>query len=112
MGFHPLKTISAALPLDHLAIDLKEYPESVTGNRYCLVIVDICTRFVWLHALPNKEAKTIAIGLWTTIRSFGLPKIIQSDNGKEFVNKILKEMFQLASIDHRLITAYHARVNG
>jgi hypothetical protein len=30
MGFQRLKTISAALPLDHLAIDLKEYPASVT----------------------------------------------------------------------------------
>jgi hypothetical protein len=63
MGFHPLKTISAALPLDHLAIDLKEYQTSAAGNKYCLVIIDICTRFVWLHALPNKEAITIAKGL-------------------------------------------------
>jgi hypothetical protein len=112
MGFHPLKTISAALPLDHLAIDLKEYTISSSGNKYCLVIIDICTRFVWLHAIPNKEAITIAKALWTTISCVGLPQIIQSDNGKEFVNKILSSLISITSIDHRLITAYHARANG
>ena len=82
------------------------------GNKYCLVIVDICTRFVWLHALPDKTAASVAKGLWSTISCMGLPKIVQSDNGTEFVNRVLKEMFNLARIDHRLITAYHARANG
>jgi hypothetical protein len=42
MGFHPLKTISAALPLDHLAIDLKEYPKlpvKLSTNYYKDVLV-------------------------------------------------------------------------
>ena len=111
-GYHPMKTIWAILPIDHLALDLKEYPLSSAGQRYCLVIIDICTRFVWLHALPNKEASTVAKALWSTISNFGLPKIIQSDNGTEFVNKILKELVKASSIDHGLITAYHARANG
>jgi transposase InsO family protein len=111
-GYHPMKNISAALPMDHLAIDLKDYPTSSAGNRYCLVIVDICTRFVWLHAIPNKEALTVARALWSTISNFGFPKIIQSDNGTEFVNKFLKDLVKVSAIDHRLITAYHARANG
>ena len=111
-GYHPLKTIAAKLPMDHLAIDLKEYPTSTNGNKQCLVIVDICTRFVWLHALPDKGAATVAQALWKTISCFGLPKIVQSDNGKEFVNKVLQGLFKISKVDHRLITAYHARANG
>lgn len=111
-GFHPLKSIEANLPMDHLAIDLKEYPVSARGNKYCLVIIDICTRCVWLHALPNKEAITVAKALWSTMTNFGIPKIVQSDNGKEFVNKILTSLLKVAYVDHRLITAYHARANG
>ena len=111
-GYHPLKTISASLPMDHLGLDLKEYPVSRSGKTYCLVIIDICTRFVWLHALENKTAASVAEALWSTVSNFGLPKIIQSDNGTEFVNTVLKEFTKHCNIDHRLITAYHARANG
>jgi len=98
--------------LDHIAIDLKEFKESRQGNNYCLVVVDICTRFVWLRALRSKEAMHVAMAMFDVIANFGLPKIVQSDNGKEFVNKILKEMYHISHIDHRLITAYHPQANG
>jgi transposase InsO family protein len=111
-GYHPLTHVSALLPLDHIAIDLKEYPESKDGQTYCLVVVDICSRFVWLRALDNKKEHTVARSLLDILFNFGLPKIIQSDNGKEFVNKVIQEFTSLAGIDHRLITAYHPQANG
>ena len=39
-------------------------------------------------------------------------KILQSDNGLEFVNTIIAQMVKLYGIDHRLITAYHPVANG
>jgi hypothetical protein len=42
----------------------------------------------------------------------GFPKIVQSDNGTEFVNSVLKHLFDGAKIDHRLVTPYHPRANG
>lgn len=99
-GFHPLKSISAKLPMDHIAIDLKEMPEAFTGEKYILVIVDVCTRFTFLHAILNKKESTIAIALFKTFCLFGFPKIIQSDNGKEFVNKIVQTLIAVAGIDH------------
>jgi hypothetical protein len=97
--------------MDHLAIDLKEYPISTRGNKQCLVIVDICSRFVWLHAILDKEASTVAKAMWCTISQFGFPKIIQSDNGKKFVNKVFDAICRISKINHRLITPYHARAN-
>jgi transposase InsO family protein len=111
-GYHPLSNISALLPLDHIAIDLKEYPLSADGKTYCLVVIDICSRFVWLRALQDKKAQTVARSLLDILFNFGLPKIIQSDNGTEFVNKVIEEFTRLANIDHRLITAYHPQANG
>ena len=35
-GFHPLKSISASLPFDHVAIDLKQLPTSGDGYNYIL----------------------------------------------------------------------------
>ena len=37
---------------------------------------------------------------------------MQSDNGTEFVNSVLKQLTATTCIDHRLITAYHPRANG
>ena len=41
----------------------------------------------------------------------GLPRVITSDNGKEFNNNLLDEkLMKLLGIEHRLTTAYHPQV--
>jgi len=62
--------------------------------------------------LENKSGATVAKELLKIFFDFGFPKIIQSDNGKEFVNAIVKEITSAAGIDHRLITPYHPQANG
>ena len=111
-GYHPLKSIHARLPGEHVAVDLAEFDTSTSGNKFVLVTVDICTRFVFLEPLPNKEAQTIARALFKLFCGIGFPKIVQSDNGTEFVNAICKLMNQKLKIDHRLSTPYHPRSNG
>ena len=112
MGFHPLKTIEASLPMDHPAIDLKEFPLSKRMNHYCLVVVDICSRFVWLKAIPNKKDVTIGQELFKIFCDFGFPRIVQSDNGLEFVNRVVAELLKIPGVNHRTITPYHPQANG
>ena len=111
-GFHPLQSIQADLPLDHIAVDLKEFPLSIKGNKYMLVVVDVFTRFVILRALPDKKQATVAKELIDIFLLIGFPKILQTDNGKEFYNRLLSEICTLTSMDSRLITAYHPQGNG
>jgi len=111
-GYHPLKAIHAELPGEHVAIDLASFETSTRGNNFALVMVDICTRFVFLEALPNKEARTVAATLFKIFCLIGFPKIIQSDNGTEFVNAISRMMNEKLKIEHRLSTPYHPRSNG
>ena len=41
----------------------------------------------------------------------GLPRVITSDNGKEFDNNLLdQKLMELLGIEHRLTTAYHPQV--
>jgi hypothetical protein len=81
-------------------------------HTYILVIVDVCTRFVFLRPLPNKCAESVGSALFKVFCDIGFPKIIQSDNGKEFVNKLTQAICKESHIDHRLITPYHPRANG
>ena len=75
-------------------------------------MIDVHSRFVLLKAIPDKRMETIA-ALWLEIfTTFGFPKIIQTDNGSEFVNHTVKKMLELSKIDHRLVSPYHPRANG
>ena len=111
-GFHPVSSIKAQLPFDHTGFDLKEFSLSQKGNKFCLVFVDVATRFVFLRPLPNKEMETVAQEIFKICCDIGFPKICQSDNGREFVNQVLAEICRLAKIDHRLITPYYKQSNG
>ena len=42
----------------------------------------------------------------------GLPKILQSDNGPEFVNEVIRALVKLTGIEHRLISPYNPRADG
>lgn len=112
-GYHPLTTITAELPFDHIAIDLAQGPITTTrGNNYFLVLVDVCTRFCLLKPLQTKSAKEVGSCLYLIFVDFGFPKIIQSDNGREFTSSLIKAIVQHYKIDQRLITPYNPRANG
>ena len=112
-GYHPLHPIMATLPWSHLSIDLV-FPgaKSKKGHSAILVVVCIATKFALAVALKDKSAKVVARKLWKMFTHYGFPKIIQSDNGKEFVNDILSELAGAAGINLRTISAYHPRANG
>ena len=40
----------------------------------------------------------------------GLPQVLTSDNGGEFVNKLNDELMKVLGIRHHLTTAYHPQV--
>ena len=112
-GYHPLKSIIANKPFDHLAIDLAgPFTTSNKNEHWLLVIIDIHSRFVLLRTLIDKSATSVADVLLKVFFDFGFPRILQSDNGTEFVNRVLKKITESACIDHRLITPYHPRANG
>ena len=41
-----------------------------------------------------------------------MPKRIQSDQGREFVNSVNQHLFQLTGVQHIISTAYHPQTNG
>ena len=112
-GFHPLRTINATYPFDHVSIDLGQFSEtSKNGKNYFLVVVDICTKFIILRSLENKAAITIAKELYSIFCDFGTPKILQSDNGSEFKNQVISALRKHCNFEHRFSTAYYPQSNG
>ena len=54
--------------------------------------------------IARKVAKIIA--------DHGLPKIVQSDQGREFVNEVMTNLLKTFGVDQRLATAYSPRTQG
>jgi hypothetical protein len=96
-----------------MAVDLAgPFPLSDKGNKYLLILVDVCTRFVFLKAIPNKNSLTVGGVLFDIFSLIGFPRILQSDNGTEFVNALMTTIKTEMGTDHRLTTPYHPRGNG
>jgi hypothetical protein len=112
-GYHPRQTIDANLPFEHICVDtISGFPTTERGNNYVLVIADVLTRYKLFFPLQTHAAKEVAEKLWFCMCTFPLPKIIQSDNGTEFVNATIKALTNLQGVDHRTIAAYNPRANG
>ena len=91
-------------PGEHYQIDTSVHlPESPDGFTALLVLIDVFSGFVILRSVKDTTAETIAHELWNIFCIIGWPKILQSDNGSEFVNETIRALIKLTGIDHRLI---------
>ena len=76
--YHPLKSIEADNPWNHIQIDLiGTLPNSNDGYQYILTTVDVMTEYTIICCLKNKTESDTDRALWNIICDFGVPKIIQ-----------------------------------
>lgn len=107
VGYHPPRSVLPDGVFDHICMDLGDFnTTSSSGNNFILVVVDYFSRFTILRALPDKHSHTIAKELLSIFCLFGFPKIINSDNGSEFVNEIVTKLIEMSGIDRRLSLPY------
>ena len=112
-GFKPAEFITADGPWHHVQIDCQtNLPRSPEGYTTLLSIVDVFSGFCLLYPLPSHTAEAVAQKLWLAFSTFGFPRILQSDNGTEFANKVVKALVDAAQMDHRFIAAYNPRTDG
>ena len=62
------------------------------GYRYILVVIDNFSKFGWTIPLKNKYAQSITDSFsQIIITSRRKPNVLETDDGKEYVNKIFNE---------------------
>jgi transposase InsO family protein len=111
--FHPMKSLLADRPMDHIVIDLLgPWATTPEGYSFVLVVVDVHSRFVFLRALRDKSARSVAEALLLIFADFGPAKILSSDNGGEFSNELLRGVLDVFQTAQRFTSAYHPRGNG
>ena len=89
------------------------FPLTEAGNKYILSLQDDLTRFWQVYAIPDHEAETIAKVLTNNfLCRFSIPKIILTDQGPEFVSKLMAEIARLFKIKKIQTTPYRPESNG
>ena len=93
-----LKSIDDTWSADLLQMD--DY--GVKNNRdykYILTVIDNFSNFGWTVLLKNKFAKTVTEAFWNLIRnSKRKPKLLETDDEKEFTNKMFIDFLKLNDI--------------
>ena len=81
-------------------LDMNHYdPKNNRGYRYILVVIDNFSKFGWTKPLKNKYAQSITDAFSEIIKSSNRkPHLLETDDGKEYVNKIFNEFLKKNNI--------------
>lgn len=83
------------------------------GYRYCLVIIDVFSRWTEIYPSSKADASTVAKALLKDIiPRYGIPEKLYSDNGSHFVNEIIDRLTTTLGIQCRHHCAYHPQSAG
>ena len=102
-----------AEPFEVMAIDLVgPLPKGKGGCEYLLTCICMASR--WLEAIPLKSitARNIANCLVNIFSRTGIPLELISDQGTQFMGKVVTQLCQLLHITKIRTTPYHPEGNG
>jgi transposase InsO family protein len=88
-------------------------PGKHTGARCIITMTEYLT--IWAEAIAVKDCSenTVAWFIFDDIiTNFGCPKILMSDQGTHFINKIVEALTEEFVVHHQKSMPYHPQENG
>ncbi|XP_045778211.1 uncharacterized protein K02A2.6-like [Maniola jurtina] len=82
------------------------------NNAYYLIIIDAHTKWIEVEKLTSISATVVISRLRQLFAKFGLPKMIQSDNGPPYNSEEFGLYLKRNGIKHTRIAPYHPSSNG
>ena len=109
-----MQKYQVGVPMERVAIDVMgPLPTSTRGNRYVVVMADYFTKWAEAIATPDQEARTVAdVFVRHFLTKFGAPRMIHTDQGKNFESHLFAEMCKLLGIKKTRTTVYHPQSDG
>jgi hypothetical protein len=106
-------TLARYEPMERINVDsIGPLPVDKWGNKYIITIIDCFTRFVELYPVVDTTAEVAARALLHFVGRYGSPSEILSDNGSQYVNKLIAEFCKLIGTEHPTSLAYSHEENG
>ena len=100
-------------PMDLVCIDFLKLDPDSQGYENVLVVTDHFTRLAQAFVTRNQKAETVAKLLWENVfQHYGFPRILHSDNAKDFEAKVIKQLCKLTGITKTHCSPYHPKGNS
>ncbi len=107
----PIPAVSP--PFEHLIIDcVGPLPRSKSGSIYLLTVMCASTRYPAAYPLRTITAKSVVKALTQFISVFGIPKIVQSDQGSNFTSHLFSQVLKLLHIKHIKLVLITPKARG
>ena len=107
--------MSSTWPFSTWGIDVigAIHPAASNGHRYILVAINYFTK--WVEAASYKTVTATATEKFirnNIIARYGVPHVIISDNGMNFIAKRIEEYLHSYKIKHHRSSPYWPQING
>ncbi|XP_019258585.1 PREDICTED: uncharacterized protein LOC109236807 [Nicotiana attenuata] len=94
-------------------IDFMGLFPSSNGCKSILVVVDYVSKWVEAIALPINDAKVVVNFVKKHIFTrFDTPRMMISDVGTHFYNKLLDNILAIYGVKHKVATSFHPQISG
>ncbi|CAA7043381.1 unnamed protein product [Microthlaspi erraticum] len=110
----PLNPILEVEIFDVWGIDfMGPFKPASNGHNYILVAVDYVSKWIKVIACSACDAKVV-IKLFRTIifPRYGIPRVVISDGGSHFINKVFEKLMKNYGVKHKVATPYHPQTSG
>ncbi|CAA7040709.1 unnamed protein product [Microthlaspi erraticum] len=110
----PLNPILEVEIFDVWGIDfMGPFKPASNGHNYILVAVDYVSKWIEAIPCPACDAKVV-IKLFRTIifPRYGIPRVVISDGGSHFINKVFEKLMKSYGVKHKVATPYHPQTSG
>ncbi len=108
---HPIPVLSE--PFERIIIDcVGPLPKTKSGFQYLLTLMCSATRYPEAIPMRTIRAKNVTKELIKFFSTFGIPRVIQSDQGTNFTSRLFSQVLSCLSVKHKLSSAYHPESQG
>ena len=108
---HPLPVVRKSFR--RLAMDIVGLlPNIKARNKYLLVVMDYATKWLEAFALRNATTETVVHCLVDMTARTGVPEELLSDNGSNFVSKVMRQYCETTDIKQIKTSPYHPQTDS
>ncbi|KAK3009660.1 hypothetical protein RJ639_014746 [Escallonia herrerae] len=110
----PLSTLSSPIPFAIWGMDiLGPFPLATAQLKFVIVAIDYFTKWVEAEALASITERKCEDFFWgAVVCRFGIPRVLITDNGKQFDNPTFQTFCTNLSIGHHFTSVAHPQTNG
>ncbi len=94
-------------PFERVILDcVGPLPRTKSGHKFILTMMCSNTRFPEAVPLRTIKTKGVLQALTKFFSTFGLPKVVQTDQGTNFMSRLFKQVLSQLNIKHEVSSAY------